>query len=131
MRYDIYNIQTRALLAMDWPRLPAIAVEIWGYNGIKSGNILTVERGAGLPSDKFDWAKLGRELWQAAKDAHGTGMPSAEMAYLFLLDNPECFGDVDSEWPLDMPQEAPEALVEAYCQQAAEDEERAMSGEDK
>lgn len=60
--------------------------------------------------------KLGRELWQAAKDAHGADMPTAEMAYQFLLDNPECFGC--EEWPEDMPSEAPEALVAAFYSEA-------------
>lgn len=38
--------------------------------------------------------------------------PTIDQAYMFLLDNPECFGY--EEWPADMPQAAPEELRRAY-----------------
>lgn len=60
----------------------------------------------------LDWTKLGQALRAGATDAHGY-LPSIEIAYAFLLDNPECFIDGD-EWPAEMPTEAPRGLIDAY-----------------
>lgn len=62
----------------------------------------------------LNWTQLGRELRQAADDAHGghEHAPNIDIAYLFLLENPECFGY--EEWPSDMPQQANIELIYAY-----------------
>lgn len=64
----------------------------------------------------LDWTALGRELRASAVAAHGDEpLPAVHDAYLFLLDNPECFlpGD-DPEWPDDMPGEPHADLIAAY-----------------
>lgn len=67
---------------------------------------------------ELDWAKLGTELRQAALDAHDGDLPQVEIAYSFLLDNPECFansaGVPVEEWPAAMPQEPNIILITAY-----------------
>jgi hypothetical protein len=64
----------------------------------------------------MDWTKLGRELRQFADDAHDGSTPSVDIAYEFLLNNPECFGC--EEWPADMPAEPPIELIAAYTEVA-------------
>lgn len=63
----------------------------------------------------IDWMKLGQELRQSADAAHEGDTPSVELAYQFLLENPECFlaGD-DPEWPAGMPAEPNVRLVNGY-----------------
>jgi hypothetical protein len=72
----------------------------------------------------IDWEKLGKELRISADSAHDGDTPNIEIAYSFLLDNPECFGpsgvliSEDGEfvaaWPVDMPTTAPDELIAAY-----------------
>lgn len=62
---------------------------------------------------ELDWTKLGKELRDSADDAQEGDTPSIEIAYSFLLDNPECFSDSD-EWPADMPQKPNIELIAAY-----------------
>ena len=61
----------------------------------------------------FDWERMGKDLRQSAMDAHDGQLPRIDIAYSFLLDNPECFIDADV-WPVDMPAEPPIELVYAY-----------------
>jgi len=63
---------------------------------------------------KLNWQKLGAELRQSALDAHAGELPHVDMAYGFLLDNPECFQADDQPWPDDMPGEPPLELIAAY-----------------
>jgi hypothetical protein len=60
----------------------------------------------------LDFTELGRELRASADDAHEGDTPSIDLAYSFLLDNPECFGY--DGWPEGMPETAPEELQRAY-----------------
>jgi hypothetical protein len=67
----------------------------------------------------LDWKALGKALRQSADDAHEGDTPSVDLAYSFLLDNPECFKQTDEngdceDWPEGMPQEPPVELVAAY-----------------
>jgi hypothetical protein len=62
--------------------------------------------------NELDWAKLGRELRAGADEAHENDTPSLDIAWDFLLENPECFGY--DQWPSNMPKYAPEALQRAY-----------------
>lgn len=67
----------------------------------------------------LDWTRLGMALRSSADDAHGAGnTPTVEIAYSFLLDNPEFFlpdpAEGDQEWPADMPKHPPAELVAAY-----------------
>ena len=75
----------------------------------------------------LNWTALGAALRHSALDAHDDYLPSVEIAYSFLLDNPECFLHVmpveiamgaafqaDPEWPADMPQEPNIELIAAY-----------------
>lgn len=57
-------------------------------------------------------AELGAALRGSARDAHQGDLPHIDIAYLFLRDNPECFGEED--WPADMPEDPPAELVIAY-----------------
>ncbi len=66
-----------------------------------------------LTTTKRDWTKLGSALRASALDAHDGELPNVRIAYMFLLDNPECFTD-DDEWPADMPQEPNIELIAAY-----------------
>lgn len=43
-----------------------------------------------MTAANLDWTKLGAALRASALDAHGY-LPSIDIAYAFLLDNPECF----------------------------------------
>lgn len=61
-------------------------------------------------NDQFD---LGYDLRLSALDAHGGKLPSIEIAWSFLLDNPECFSDSD-EWPEFMPIEPPIMVIAGY-----------------
>ena len=65
-----------------------------------------------LRRNTMDWTKLGWELRESALDAHDGELPSINIAYSFLLENPECFGRED--WPEDMPQEPNIELIAAY-----------------
>lgn len=59
----------------------------------------------------MDYTNLGNKLRLSSMDAHGR-IVDVGMAYAFLLDNPELFDGAD--WPADMPQEPPPALIDAY-----------------
>ena len=66
---------------------------------------------------EIDWPKLGQALRESAMDTHDGELPSVDIAYSFLLDNPECFADLESdddEWPENMPTEPPFDLISAY-----------------
>jgi hypothetical protein len=66
-----------------------------------------------MDANKINWTRLGRELRQSAMDAHGREhFPSVNVAYAFLMENPECFGY--DEWPADMPAEPNIELIAAY-----------------
>jgi hypothetical protein len=66
----------------------------------------------------LDWIALGADLRGAALDAHDK-LPAVDVAYSFLLENPECFDR--GAWPEDMPGDAPLELVTAYYTEAASD----------
>ena len=80
---------------------------------------------------KLDWTLLGQALRASALDAHDGELPSVEIAYAFLLDNPDCFtvpglesffpgADLDApylddaEWPAGMPHEPNIEVIAAY-----------------
>ena len=65
-----------------------------------------------MTRNNLDYTALGRELRASADAAHEGNTPSIDLAYSFLLDNPECFGH--DEWPEDMPKTAPEELQRVY-----------------
>jgi hypothetical protein len=65
-----------------------------------------------MEQNTLDWARLGAELRVSAKDAHDGNLPPVEMAYGFLVANPECFGF--EEWPADLPAEPNDELIAAY-----------------
>jgi hypothetical protein len=61
----------------------------------------------------LNWTVLGRELREAAEDAHRPEQPPpVDFAYTFLLENPACFGY--NEWPEDMPDDPNIELIAAY-----------------
>lgn len=60
----------------------------------------------------LDWDALGSTLREAALDAHDE-LPHFDVAWDFLLNNPECF-DHANGWPADMPAEPPIELLRAY-----------------
>lgn len=62
---------------------------------------------------QLDWTWIGAALRESAMSAHDDVLPSLDIAYSFLLDNPECFTDSD-EWPADMPTEPNIELIAAY-----------------
>lgn len=62
--------------------------------------------------NQINWTELGAQLRKSAEDAHAGDIPSVELAYDFLLDNPECFGFDD--WPAEMPTEPNIELIAAY-----------------
>ena len=59
------------------------------------------------------WTALGTALCASASDAFEGALPPVDLAYAFLLDNPECFTDSD-EWPEGMPEQAPAELIAGY-----------------
>ncbi len=61
---------------------------------------------------ELNWTKLGADLRRSADDAHNDETPGFEIAYAFMLENPECFGFQD--WPADMPALPPLELIAAY-----------------
>lgn len=63
--------------------------------------------------EQLDWTELGKTLRDSADDAHNGNAPEIGVAWLFLLENPECFTDSE-EWPEDMPAEPPIELIAAY-----------------
>ena len=74
-----------------------------------------------IPLADIDWSQLGSDLRMSATDAHDGQTPEVNIAYSFMLDNPECFlGDSSAFslewvfWPKDMPTEPPAALVATY-----------------
>jgi hypothetical protein len=73
-----------------------------------------------MQAANLDYTKLGAMLRASALDAHNGELPSLDIAYTFMLDNPEYFIDGD-EWS-DMPAVAPEALAFAYYQVSSERE---------
>lgn len=64
--------------------------------------------------NEIDWTKLGQALRESALDAHNGELPNVEVAYGFLVDNPECFKGDDADWPVDMPVEPNIELIAAY-----------------
>lgn len=64
----------------------------------------------------IDWTLLGKELRIAALDAHEGELPSIDLAYSFLMENPECFsgGFEEEGWPAGMPPGPNEELCAAY-----------------
>lgn len=58
----------------------------------------------------MNWKILGQQLRQSVLDAHGE-LVDVDIAWAFLIDNPECFGE--TEWP-DMTFMPPMELVAAY-----------------
>ncbi len=71
---------------------------------------------------ELDWTKFGLALRASADDAHDGDTPSVDIAYSFLLDNPECFGY--EEWPADMPQQPNIQLIAAYYDSSYPADER-------
>ena len=67
-------------------------------------------------AQNLDWQRLGVALRACALDAHEGELPPVDIAYSFLLENPECFGQNEwpYDWPTDMPQEAPTELLASY-----------------
>jgi hypothetical protein len=72
-----------------------------------------VDGAEGSMLGKYDWTKIGATLRESALSAHGGELPSVETAYGFLLDNPECFGELEA-WPDDMPQRPNAEVMAAY-----------------
>jgi hypothetical protein len=72
----------------------------------------------------LDWTAIGTALRESALDAHDGKLPPVEVAYSFLLDNPEIFLADNPEfagfpgeepnWPADIPQEPNIELITAY-----------------
>jgi hypothetical protein len=63
----------------------------------------------------LDWTKLGKLARQSALDAHNGELPSVEIAYSFMLCNPECFlAEDELDWPQEMPSDPPADFIAAY-----------------
>lgn len=61
----------------------------------------------------LNWSELGKAARISADDAHEGETPTVDVAYSFLLDNPECFND-SYEWPADMPVQPNIEFIAAY-----------------